>query len=319
MTRPVIALVGTGTMGASHARIISDSSHADLGLVIDIDAAAAERLGCRHWARVSDRLDDAFTCDAAVIASSTAAHVECAAPFLERGIPVFLEKPLAPTLAEVDTLLELAEKTDTPLMCGFVERFNAAFRAAEQQIDETPVHLLAIRHSPPAPRIAASVVGDMLLHDLDVAVRLFGGVEPSVVGACCHRPEGHRFNEIADCTLQFPSGMASLSANRLAQRKVRLLTVHTHTKSVEVDLLRQDVTVYRNMSQEMTHGADGLGYRSSTEIDLPFVRHVGEPLALQFEHFMSFVDGRGDHAAERRQIRAAHALMEAIESPPAKD
>jgi hypothetical protein len=73
------------------------------------------------------------------------------------------------------------------------------------------------------------------------------------------------------------------------------------------------VTVYRNVSQEMALTGGGLGYRSSTEIELPFVRHTGEPLTLQFAHFLALV--RGTPTTTRsRQIRPAHVLADAIEA-----
>jgi predicted dehydrogenase len=220
---------------------------------------------------------------------------------------------MAPTLDEVDALLGVAEAKDVPVMCGFVERFNAALRTAVSVLEEPPIHVVAIRHSPPAPRIASSVVGDLLLHDLDVALTLFDGQRPTVTGAACHRPAGTQFLEIADCSISFDSGVATLSANRMAQRKVRGLSIHSPSNTIEVDLLRQDVTVYRNVSQEITRGGGGIGYRASTEIDIPFVRHLGEPLALQFEHFLELVTGRGDHLAERVRIRSPHELMAEIE------
>lgn len=313
MGRPVIALIGAGRMGSSHARIIADSAHADLGVIVDCNKEAAESLGSQHWARVSTSVEDAMAADAVVIAASTASHLACALPLLEAGLPVFLEKPLAPSIHEVDLLLEAAERSDVPLMCGFVERFNAGFRAAADLIDSPPIHLMTVRHSPPAPRIASSVVCDMLLHDLDSAVTLFGGHVPQVVGVAGYRPEGAEFLEIADCSLAFESGMATLSANRMAQRKVRSLAVHTAGQSIDIDLLRQDVTVYRNVSQEMTRGGGGVGYRASTEIEIPFVRHLGEPLALQFAHFIELVAGTKDHDIERNRIRAPHELMSQVE------
>lgn len=313
MAKPVIALVGAGHMGASHARVISESSNADLGVVIDMNDVVAEGVAGRYWARVSSHLDDGLAADAVVVAASTAAHFACAMPFIEAGLPVFIEKPLAPTLEEVDQLLDAAERKDVPLMCGFVERFNAAFRTTANLLDGPPIHLTTVRHSPPAPRIASSVVGDLLLHDLDVALGLFGDQEAALAGAALHRPAGHDFAEIADCTLSFGSGTAALSANRMTQRKVRSLTVHTERQTVDVDLLRQDVTVYRNVSQEITRGDGGVGYRASTEIDIPFVRHLGEPLSLQFAHFVELVSGHGDAEAERRRIRPPHVLMSEVE------
>lgn len=314
MAKPVIALIGAGHMGGSHARVISESSDADLGVVIDRDVTAAESLAGRHWSRVSPVLDDALGADAVVVASSTPSHLECAMPFLEAGVPVFIEKPLAPSLAEVDALLEVAERKDVPIMCGFVERFNAAYSTAAGLLDEAPSHVVTMRHSPPAPRIGSSVVGDLLLHDLDVALNLFAGEEGTLAGAACHRPDGAEYFEIADCSIAFGSGVATLSANRMAQRKIRTLSVHAPHQSIEVDLLRQDVTVYRNMSQEIVRGGGGVGYRAATEIDIPFVRHLGEPLALQFAHFLALVEGRADHATERSRIRPPHVLMNEIEA-----
>jgi predicted dehydrogenase len=313
MAKPVIALIGAGHMGSSHARVISESAEADLGIVIDADPAAAEALAGRYWARASTDPEAAMGADAVVVATSTAAHLACALPFLEAGIPTFVEKPLAPSLADVDRLLDASRARDVPLVCGFVERFNAAFRTASSLISAPPSHVVTVRHSPPAPRIASSVVADLLLHDLDAVLRLFGGAKADVVGSGCYQPPSSDFFEIADCTLAFETGVATMSANRIGQRKVRAMSIHTPEQTIEVDLLRQDVTVYRNVSQEITRGGNGVGYRASTEIDIPFVRHTGEPLALQFSHFLTLVAGTGDHDAERDQIRPPHVLMSEVE------
>lgn len=319
MNRRRLAVVGAGQMGSSHARIIAESPLAELAVVIDIDAEAAKRVAGTYDSVPSTSLTDALDCDGVIIAGSTAARMECVLPLLEAGLPLLVEKPFAPTLAELDQLLAIAARNETPVMCGFVERFNAAFRTALQVLDGPATHLLAVRHSPAAARITSSVVNDLMLHDLDIAQRLFGVVEGGVVGSACVRPPTSKWNEIADCTLSFPStgqpqGIATLSANRMGQRKVRSLTIHTATKLVEVDLLRQDVTVYRNVSQEMLHSAGGVGYRSSTEVELPFVRHYGEPLALQLAHFLDLIDGVADPVEERRQLRPAHVFAEHIET-----
>lgn len=315
MSRLRVAVVGAGQMGSSHARVVAQSDAAELAVVVDIDGAAAARVAGLYGAQSSTDLAVAAACDAVVVASSTAARREIVIPLLEAGVPLLVEKPFAPSLAEMDALLDIAAAKDIPVMCGFVERFNASFRTAVQILDGPPVHMLAVRHSPPATRIASSVVNDLMLHDLDVAQRLFGPSDGRLVGAACVRPASSPWNEIADCTIAFGNtAVAALSANRMGQRKVRSLSIHTATQLIEVDLLRQDVTVYRNVSQEMMLTDGGLGYRSSTEIELPFVRHTGEPLSLQFAHFLGLVSGTADHDEERRQIRPAHVLAEQIET-----
>ncbi len=312
MSHPVVAIVGAGSMGTNHARVIASSSSATLGLVIDRDLEVAERLAELHSARASSDLEAAFSADAVIIAASTAAHVDCAIPLIQRGIPVLIEKPVATRIADVDLLLQAARDHDVPIMCGFVERFNAAFQTALLQLDGPPQHVIALRHSPPAPRIASSVVGDVLLHDLDLVLQLFDYADPRIVGAVRYRPDGAEFDEIVDCQLAFPTGLATLSADRTTQLKVRAMTIHTPTLSIDVDLLRQDVTVYENIGHEMIQRDERSGYRSSSVIDIPFVRHAGEPLALQFEHFILLVKGSVDQNIERERIRPAHALMEEV-------
>ena len=80
---------------------------------------------------------------------------------------------------------------------------------------------------------------------------------------------------------------------------------------IELDLLRQDISVYRHVRHEQLGGASTT-YRAETVIDIPFVRHAGEPLALQFEHFLDLVEGRADAEVERCRVLPAHELASRI-------
>jgi predicted dehydrogenase len=197
-------------------------------------------------------------------------------------------------------------------MCGFVERFNPVLATALSVMEGPPVHVVAIRHSPPAERIISGVVSDMLIHDLDLAVQIAGDQEVADVVSTLWRPPGSATAEIADCTIRFAGGtVATLSASRVSQRKIRSLTIATATQLIELDLLRQDISVYRHVRHEQLGGASTT-YRAETVIDIPFVRHAGEPLALQFEHFLDLVDGRADPEVERRRVLPAHDLADRI-------
>ncbi|HZU76913.1 MAG TPA: gfo/Idh/MocA family oxidoreductase, partial [Dehalococcoidia bacterium] len=79
----------------------------------------------------------------------------------------------------------------------------------------------------------------------------------------------------------------------------------------EVDLLRQDLTVYHHRAHELTAGPT---YRAETVMDVPFVRHRGEPLALQLQHFIDLLDGRVDADAERAGILPPHELAARVDS-----
>jgi predicted dehydrogenase len=307
MNQMRVGLVGAGTMGANHARVIAESDAARLSVVLDKDLDSAAVLAGPAGADITTDLDAVARCDAAIVACPTEHHAAVALELIELGVPVLVEKPLAADLGESKAIVDASERHDVPLLCGFVERFNAAVVTATGLLDEPPVHILSIRHSPPTPRITTSVVYDLLIHDIDLAMRFLDGAQvESVSGAGAHGLTPG-VTEVADCSLRFGNGaVATLSASRLSQRKIRSLLLTTSTALVDVDLLRQDVTVYSNTSHEQL-GSNST-YRSQTTVDIPFVRHKGEPLALQFEQFLRLVRGAADPAAERATVLGPHAV-----------
>lgn len=299
-----VALVGAGAMGTNHARVLMDSAQARLAFVVDPDPdrarVLAEKAGC-PWATDVEDLHDSR---GAIIATPPATHASIAVDLLRRGLPVLVEKPLSGDLEEVRQMLQVAEETGVPMTGGFVERFNPVVRTAEGLLDSDPVHVLAVRHSPPDARAVASVVDDLLIHDIDLALRLMHADEVATVSGSTWTPPGGAVAEIADATLQFAGGaLATVSASRAGQRKVRTLSIVTATQLVELDLLRQDITVYRHLAH-----SGGQGYRADTSVDIPFVRQAGEPLALQLRHFVALVRGEADADRERRSLLGPHLV-----------
>ncbi len=312
--RPRIALLGAGVMGANHARVLAASSRAELGLVIDRDAGRARAIADLAGARASSDLEDAAGFEAAILASPTETHVELGLAMLALGLPVLVEKPLAVKPDDARRLVEESAARDIPLTCGFVERFNPVVTAASEALSDAPVHLVAIRHSPRAPRIATSVVFDLLIHDIDLALRLASEPQVAEVRSSVWVSPQSGVPEIADCLIRFSDGaLATLSASRVGQRKIRTLAVTTATTLAEIDLLRADLTLYRNVSQEQLTER-GMGYRAETIVDIPFVRHAGEPLAQQLDHFLDLVDGTADADAERATLLAPHEIAAEVEA-----
>jgi predicted dehydrogenase len=300
-------------MGALHARVVSDSNRARLYAVVDSDLARAEAIAERVGCLATTDLAVAARSDAVIVATSTETHRDVAMPLLEAEKPLLIEKPLAPDYHDVLAITKEAEARGVPLKCGFVERFNPVVPLAAELLDGPTIHFVALRHSPPNPRVRSTVMADLLVHDIDLAV-LFAGSElaPHVTGTTWTPPGG--VAEIADCSLRFSDGMvATLSASRQSQRKIRSVTLTSPGMLIELDLLRQDVTVYRHVMHEAVLGT-ATGYRAQTVIDIPFVRQAGEPLALQFEHFLDLICGSGDIDEERRRILPAHEILARLEA-----
>lgn len=311
MTRPRIALVGAGTMGSYHARVVSTSDRAELVRIVDSRKAVGETVANRFGARWSPELGSLDDVDAVIVAASTEAHDSLAREVLAAGKPLLVEKPVVNGYAQTQEILALSEKAGVPILCGLLERFNPAVLTAKHFVEQ-PVHVTATRHSPYAPRIRTGVAWDLLIHDVDLAVGFLG--TPSEVNGSVgyfHPDSVEHAEDVATAVLSFESGqIAQLSASRIGQRKERTLVVHELDRLVEVDLLRRTVTVYRHVSGDAD--ADGRGYRQQTSIEIPEITNSREPLAAQFDHFVDLLEGTADADEERRSILPSHAAIDAL-------
>lgn len=300
-------------MGANHARVIHASPGASLKVVVDVVAERARRLAVEFGARWSSDPSALAECAAAVVATTAETHLQVAASLLEAGIPTLVEKPMATSSADTASLISLSCSGQVPLMPGFVERFNPVVMTLRQHLEvHGPLlHLVAVRHSPPNPAIETSVIEDLLIHDIDLALWLAGTPGVASVGGSLWSPGAGSVPEIADTTLVLQSGaLATLSASRMDQRKIRELRVTTPTVLFEADLLRRTLTVYRHVAQGAT--LDRSGYQAQTVIDIPFVRQEGEPLALQLEAFLRLARGIDRPDLWLSGVEAVHEIAQRV-------
>jgi predicted dehydrogenase len=312
-TGPRIALIGAGSMGALHARVLAQSDRCVLTLVVEPRSEVGRAVADRYGAGWQPALDDLTGVDAVVLAAATGVHHELAEPVLAAGVPLLIEKPVAAELAQSEALVSLAERRQVPLMCGFLERFNPAILTVLPLVDE-PVHITAVRHSPYAPRIRTGVAADLLIHDVDACLRLVGAQPVAASGGLgfFHPESADGAEDVAEAVLTFPHGaIATASASRIGQHKVRRLTIGEVHRTIELDLLRRDVTIYRHVANSAAT-EDGLGYRQQTVIEIPELVSAREPLAAQLDRFLDLVDDRVDLKQERESILPAHRIVDQI-------
>jgi len=306
-----VALVGSGSMGLNHARVIATGPTTTLAVVIDPSESAGRAAAERHGARWAPTLDALAGVDAAVVAASTEHHHALALPIIAAGLPLLIEKPVCPSLAQTREVVEASHAAGTPLQCGLLERFNPAVLTALRML-EAPCYIRAERHSPYAARIKTGVGWDLLVHDVDLVVRAFGGLAPDSIAVqvrAFHPESVPGAEDVVEATLGFGGGIASVSASRVGQRKVRSMVIQELDRMIEVDLLRRGVTAYRHttIEGEVGHG----GYRQMTEMEVPEILGV-EPLVAQLAHFVDLIEGRVDADAERNSILPAHEVVDAV-------
>ena len=311
-----ILLIGAGSMGSLHARVLAQSESCELAGVVDPDETVGRALAARHgrpwYPELGGLLDREV--DAVVLAAPTPQHRAIALEVLSAGIPLLVEKPVCDGLAGTLEVLAAAEKYDVPLLCGLLERYNPAILTGFALLRE-PVHVTAVRHSPYVPRIRTGVAWDLLVHDVDLIVRAFGGATPpraeGSVGRF-HPSSVEGAEDVAEAVLTFPGGgLGTASASRLGQRKVRSVVVAELDRLIELDLLRRDVTIYRHISHEAA-SADGRGYRQQTVIEIPELVTATEPLVAQLDRFVALARGQADAAEERAAILPAHLIVDQV-------
>ncbi len=305
-----VALIGAGAMGSLHARVVAQSEDAELVCVVDPDRDSGEALAERWRSKWVPELDAFRGIDGVIVASPTSSHAEWASRAIDADTPVLVEKPISENLLLTDALLAQASARAVPMTCGFLERFNAALCTALEIVEE-PVFVMTARHSHHVPRIPTGVSYDLLIHDADLVLRMAGRMPDSLSAhfGFVHPDSPLGAEDIAEATLRFNGGMlATLSVNRIAQRKVRTLVVNELQRMVEVDLVRQDVTVYRHIEGEWLDGPGG-GVRQQTVIDIPVVQNMREPLAGQLGHFIALATGQLDAGEELATLRAPHAVI----------
>lgn len=301
-----LGIVGAGIMGASHARVAQTIPDAQVAVVVDSDAGKGQRLadhvGASYAASVAELPGQV---DAAVIAAPTEAHADIAMMLLEEGLDLLVEKPIASTVEEAAALVAAADKYNRILMVGHIERFNPAVLELSRYLDGL-IHIDIRRVGPFSPRVTTSVVLDLMIHDIDLA-QMLAGSELTEVLAVTRRVRGATA-DLATCSLVFANGLsANLTASRVGQSKDRRIELTRQDDVVVADLLRQQVTVHRVEHAEFV-GDRGAGYRQSGVIEIPYLEHQGEPLALELRHFLGCVGSRTQPTVD------GHAGLAALET-----
>jgi predicted dehydrogenase len=312
-----VAVAGTGAFGRNHLRIYSELEGVTLAAAIEPNpsraAEVAEKYAIPTFATVQDALAANLNLDAASVAVPTLHHHAVASRLLEAGIDCLVEKPIAASLEEADSLIALAEKHDRILQPGHLERFNPAVLAIEAQLTR-PMFFEAHRLSIFTPRsLDVDVVLDLMIHDLDIVLTFANSPvkEVRAVGL----PVLSSKVDIANVRVEFESGcVANFTASRVSTERVRKLRFFEPRRYVSLDYARKDALIIGvdkdfSLDQAMAQGQasnfqDGLPGLTFTKPEVT----PGEPLRLELEAFLNSVRTRTTPHVTARQGREALAL-----------
>lgn len=315
-----IGVVGVGSLGFHHARILADLPGVTMAGIYDIRPERSEEVGHQLEVPVLDTREGLLAvADAVVVAVPTTAHEDVAVASLERGVAVMVEKPIAPTLDAADRILEQARRSGAVVQVGHVERFNPAVVAAQPYLDQ-PLFVESHRLAPFSPRSTdVAVVLDLMIHDVDLVGSLVGTPVRDI--AAVGVPVLTRSADIANARLVFESGaVANLTASRISLERMRKIRIFQRSGYLSLNLANGTGEFLRLKGELPALGGDGEAPWDEGALDLstiveriPFQGDGGEPLRRELESFRDAALGHSPPVVSGEGGRAALAVTLAIQ------
>ncbi len=310
-----IGVIGVGNMGQHHTRVLSLLKDVELIGVSDnnvergIDTASKYRV--RFFEDYRVMLEHV---DAVCIAVPTRLHHTVGMTCLQAGVHVLIEKPIAASIAEAESLVNAAAETHRILQVGHIERFNPAFQELSKVLKtEDLLALEAHRMSPYADRANdVSVVLDLMIHDIDLLLEL--AAAPVVkLTASGSRGANSGYLDYVTATLGFANGIvATLTASKVTHRKIRRIAAHCKHSLTEADFLKNEILIHRQTTANCSTDYGQVLYRQDGLIEKVYTSNI-EPLHAELEHFVHCVRGGDQPSVGGEQALKALKLASLIE------
>jgi len=304
-----LAVIGVGHLGRHHARIASTLDGVRLTAVVDLKADRAAEIAAAHQTAALTDYHELFDqVDAVVVAVPTEAHLSVATPFLERGVGVLVEKPMAHSLEEADAMLAAAGASGATLAVGQTERYNPAV-AAVLPLVTSPRFIEVHRLGAFSERsLDIDVVFDVMIHDLDIILALVRSeiVSIEAVGVPVLTPKF----DIANARLRFASGcIANVTASRISRDRVRKIRFFQPDAYISIDYAAQEAEGWR-LSRRDGQRPQIEGGPIPVQSDEPLRRELADFVAAIRDRRAPLVDGQ----AGRRALALATEVAEKMKT-----
>lgn len=232
-----VGVFGAGHLGRIHVQQWQFVEGAELIGLYDLDTEKAQKVGSEFDVKVVEDMEALIdACDAIDIVSTTSAHFELAERVIRKGKHLFIEKPMAASLEQAKTILDMSAEADIKCQIGHVERFNPAYLAV-QDMDIKPLFIEGHRLAQFNPRgTDVSVVLDLMIHDIDIILALVQSdlkkVSASGVNVISDTAD------IANVRLEFANGcVANLTASRISLKSMRKIRIFQKDAYISLDFL----------------------------------------------------------------------------------
>jgi len=304
-----VGVIGVGYLGRIHAKIYASMPDVELVGVVDVDDRIARDIagqyGCAAYTAPEALVGKV---DAVSVVTPTVFHAQVAKPYLEAGVHMLMEKPIAPTYAESQGVVELAASKGVIFQVGHLERFNAGVLALAERVRD-PRFLEVHRIGPFVARATdVDVVTDLMIHDIDIVLALVNSEVRQVQAIGI--PVLTRHVDIVNARIEFENGaVANVTASRVSTKKLRRIRIFGDHHYYGLDYAEQRLELARAIPDE----AGGDWPKVVTEV-VPITPRP--PLDTELEHFVRAVRTHTppvvDGQVGLRALRVAQQVKEAV-------
>ncbi len=296
---------------------VCDSDHKARQFVEDRYPAAETTPDARN---IMDRDD----LDGIVIATETPSHFSLAQTALESGRHVFVEKPMAQTIEEAETLVSLSKSTGCHCMVGHLLLYHPAFNYVEDLIRSGTLgktyYMYSVRVNLGIVRQKENALQSLAPHDLSIALA-FLQQEPVAVAVHAQAYLQPDICDVAFSTVFFKGGaLAHLHTSWLDPHKVRKVTLVGSKKMVVIDEMSSAEKVRIYDKGVNVPGYVGFAESMTTrvgDISIPNIQ-MSEPLRIECMHFVDCIrtgkTPRSDAHNGLAVIRLLDAAQKSLES-----
>jgi len=232
-----VGVLGAGHLGKIHLKLLKQSSKYQLIGFYDPDKNNALKVASAFGYKIYDTIADLIAnVDVVDIVTPTLSHFDCAVEAITAGKYIFVEKPITTTVRQAKLLQNLLREKDLKGQVGHVERFNPAFKAAKDAINN-PMFIETHRLAEFNPRgTDVPVVLDLMIHDIDIILSVVKSeikhISASGVAVISDTPD------IANARLEFENGcVANLTASRISLKNMRKTRFFQKDAYISVDFL----------------------------------------------------------------------------------
>jgi len=310
-----VGVIGVGNMGQHHTRVLSMLKDVELVGVSDVNIERGIDTASKYRVRFFEDYHDLLSqVDAVCVAVPTRLHHGVGMACLQAGVHVLIEKPIAASIVEAESLVNAAAESQCILQVGHIERFNPAFQELSKVLKtEELLALEAHRMSPYSDRANdVSVVLDLMIHDIDLLLEL--AASPVVkLTASGSRAAGSGYLDYVTATLGFANGIvATLTASKVTHRKIRRIAAHCKNSLTEADFLKNEILIHRQTTANCKTDYGQVLYRQDGLIEKVYTSNI-EPLHAELEHFVNCVRGGKQPSVGGEQALKALRLASLIE------